>query len=96
MITGLENHFLVFLRAAVYTGFTVYSTLYTSWVVKVGLKLDHFNDQLQQGSYRQVCVKFKDFYRTYLPYSDSPIVFKDYKFMKNPNLHIRFLLLDLD
>ena len=38
----------------------------------------------------QVCVKFKDFSRTS---PDYPTVFKDLKFMKNPDLHIKILFL---
>ena len=44
-----------------------------------------------QGSYTQVCVKFKDFSRTSKKQS-SLMVFKDYKFMKNTNLQVKFLL----
>ena len=41
------------------------------------------------GSYRQVCVKFKDFSRTY---KDLPDFFKNYKIMKNVDLHNETLL----
>ena len=42
-----------------------------------------------QGSYRQVCVKFKIFSRTS---KDYPTVFKDYKCRKNPDLSVKILL----
>ena len=40
----------------------------------------------RQCSYRQVCVKFKEVSRTS---QDYPTVFKDLRFMKNPDLHIK-------
>ena len=43
-----------------------------------------------QGSYSQVCVKFKDFSRTS---QDYPTVFKDLKFIKNPDLHVKILFM---
>ena len=45
---------------------------------------------LTEGSYRQVCVKFEDFSRTSQNY---PTVFKDLKFMKNRDLHVKILFL---
>ena len=44
---------------------------------------------LPQGSYRPVGVKFKDILRTS---KDYPTGFKDYKFMKNPDLSVEVLL----
>ena len=46
--------------------------------------------RLTQGSYRQVCGKFKDFSSTS---QDFPTVFKDWKFMKNTDPHVKILFL---
>ena len=45
--------------------------------------------KLEQGSYRKVRVKFKDFSRTS---QTSPTVFKDLKLMKNTDISVQFLL----
>ena len=45
---------------------------------------------LLQGSYRQVCVKSKDFSELL---KDFPPVFKDCKLMKNTDLHVKILFL---
>ena len=42
-----------------------------------------------QGSYRQVCLKFKDFSRTS---KNDPTIFKDKKHMKNTDIHVKILL----
>ena len=56
--------------------YTHLNNTFSSFLLELEL---HYHELLYQGSYRQDCVKFKDFSRTSLDY---PTVFKDLKFIK--------------
>ena len=49
----------------------------------------HYDLDLEQGSYRQDCVKIKDFSRTSKRLS---YCFNDWKLKKNTDLHVKILL----
>ena len=62
----------------------------TSWRLSFSITREcNFCFHTSEVSYRQVWLKVKDFSKTY---KDYPTVFKDQKFMKNPDLSVKILL----